>query len=113
MTSTTVVAPFGVEIDGKKALDGLKVAFGPELWWAANPAVLVKYSRTVGKVDLTGIFHEDIDRLANTVSSFAIPMPLTRRVTLHAKTELGPVGLEVGGIWGGQPLVGAFVPGVQ
>jgi len=100
------VAPFGVEIDGKKALDGLKVAFGPELWWAANPAVLVKYSRTVGKVDLTGIFHEDIDRLANTVSSFAIPMPLTRRVTLHAKTELGPVGLEVGGIWGGQPLVG-------
>lgn len=100
------VAPFGVEIDGKKALDGLKVAFGPELWWAANPAVLVKYSRSVGKVDLTGIFHEDIDRLANTVSSFAIPMPLTRRVTLHAKTELGPLGLEVGGIWGGQPLVG-------
>jgi len=100
------LAPSGVEIDGKKALDGLKVAFGPELWWAANPAVLVKYSRTLGKVDLTGIFHEDIDRLSNTVSSFAIPMPLTRRVTLHAKTNLGPVGLEVGGIWGGQPLVG-------
>ncbi|MGB1242410.1 MAG: glycoside hydrolase family 2 TIM barrel-domain containing protein, partial [Chitinophagales bacterium] len=31
-------APFGFEIDGKKGLKGLKVAFGPELWWGANPA---------------------------------------------------------------------------
>lgn len=26
-------APFGSEIEGKKFLKGLKVAFGPELWW--------------------------------------------------------------------------------
>ena len=49
-------APFGFEVNGKKKLDGFKVAFGPELWWGANPAVLVKYSRKVGKFDLTGIF---------------------------------------------------------
>lgn len=99
-------APFGFEIDGKKALDGLKVAFGPELWWAANPAILVKYSKTFRGVDLTGIFHEDLDQPAPSVSSFAVPMPQTRRLTLHAKTEVGKVGVEVGGMWGGQPLVG-------
>ena len=35
----------GFEFDGKKAFKGLKAAFGPQLWWGANPAVLVKYSR--------------------------------------------------------------------
>lgn len=99
-------APFGFEVEGKKALSGLKAAFGPELWWGANPAVLLKYSKKLGKIDLTGIFHEDIDQPAPSVSSFAVPMPQTRRATLHAKTSLGPVGVELGGIWGGQPLVG-------
>ncbi|MEN0005595.1 MAG: glycoside hydrolase family 2 TIM barrel-domain containing protein [Bacteroidota bacterium] len=99
-------APFGFEFEGKKSLEGLKVAFGPELWWAANPAVLVKYSRRFAGIDFTGIFHEDLDRISGTASSFAIPMPLTRRATLHAKKEMGPFGIEVGGIWGGQPLNG-------
>ena len=30
---------------------GLKVAFGPQLWWGANPAFLVKYRRQVGRFD--------------------------------------------------------------
>lgn len=98
-------APFGFEIEGKKSLHGLKVAFGPELWWGANPAVLVKYSRKVASFDLTGIYHEDIAEQAPAVSSFAVPMPLTRRVTLHAQRKFGPIGFEIGGIWGGQPLV--------
>jgi hypothetical protein len=99
-------APFGFEFEGKKSLEGLKVAFGPELWWAANPAVLIKYSRNIAGIDFTGIFHEDIDRISGTASSFAIPMPLTRRATLHAKKKIGALGVEVGGIWGGQPLNG-------
>lgn len=99
-------APFGFEIEGKKSLHGLKVAFGPELWWGANPAVLVKYSRKFGHFDVTGIFHEDIAEPAPAVSSFAVPRPLTRRATIHVKTKVGPVGVEVGGIWGGNPLNG-------
>jgi hypothetical protein len=99
-------APFGFEINGKRALNGLKVAFGPELWWGANPAVLVKYSRKVAGFDLTGIYHEDLDEQAPAVSSFAIPSPPTRRTTLHIKRQMGPVGLELGGIWAGQPRVG-------
>ena len=35
----------GVEVDGKGAFSGLKAAFGPQLWWGANPAVLLKYQK--------------------------------------------------------------------
>ena len=99
-------APLGVEIAGKRKFAGLDVAMGPELWWGANPAVLVKYGRELGPVRLTGIFHEDLEQRGATESSFAIPSPKTRRATLVAKTAVAGVGLEVGGIWGGQPLVG-------
>jgi len=113
----------GFEIDGKKALSGLKAAFGPQLWWGANPAVLLKYSKTIAKFDLSAVYHEDIadvsgvtkydeDEFGNiqnnitAVSSIAIPLPKTRRVTFHAKRKLGDFTFEVGGIWGGQPLNG-------
>ncbi|MBN2863728.1 MAG: glycosidase [Bacteroidales bacterium] len=99
-------APFGVELEGKKSLSGLKAAFGPELWWGANPAVLIKYSRKIGAFDITGIFHEDLDEQAPAVSSFAIPLPPTRRTTLHIKRTFGKLGIELGGIWAGQPRVG-------
>lgn len=99
-------APSGFEFAGKKELDGLKVAFGPELWWGANPALLVKYSRKLAGFDITGIYHEDIDKQAPAVSSFAIPQLLNRRATLHLKRSFGAVGLELGGIWSGQPRVG-------
>jgi len=99
-------APFGFEMDGKKSLEGLKVAFGPELWWGANPAVLVKYRRYIGKYEVTGIYHEDLDEQAPAVSSFAIPSPPTRRTTLHIQREFGKLGLEFGGIWAGQPRIG-------
>ena len=38
----------GFEIDGKGSLNGLKAAFGPQLWWGANPAYLLKYNRKIG-----------------------------------------------------------------
>lgn len=100
------IAPFGMEFAGKKQLSGLKVAFGPQLWWGANPAILAKYTKELGKFKLTGIFHEDIDRIGNTQSSFAIPQPLTRRLTLHAARSFGKLGIDIGGIWAGQPLNG-------
>lgn len=96
----------GFEIDGKKALAGLKVAFGPQLWWGANPAVLVKYDRKIGDFDMSAIFQEDIDDAPDAVTSGAIPMPRSRKLSVYAKTKLGAVGLELGGIWAGQPLNG-------
>ena len=99
-------APLGMEITGKKALDGLKVALGPELWWGANPAVLLKYRRQLGPVLATAIYQEDLDKQGAAVSSFAVPLPPTRKATLHLKTGAGPFGIEVGGIWSGDTKTG-------
>ena len=96
----------GIEIDGKNSLRGFKAAFGPQLWWGANPAVLLKYSTKLGHYDFSAVYHEDIDNQGEAVSSIAIPMPKTRRATLYLAREFGPVGIEVGGIWGGEPLNG-------
>jgi len=100
------MAPLGAEIAGKKALQGLKVAFGPQLWWGANPAVLVKYQRKVAGIDWTAIFHEDFAQLTSTTSSLAIPELSTRKATLSMATRVGPFNFEGGAIWSGQPREG-------
>ncbi len=96
----------GFELDGKRAINGLKAAFGPQLWWGANPAALLKYSKKLGRIEATAIYHEDIADAGAATTSIAIPLPKTRRATLYFKTKLSSVGFEVGGIWGGQPLNG-------
>ncbi len=100
------IAPFGMEVAGKRQFKDFKLAFGPQLWWGANPALLLKYSKKIGHTTFTGIFHEDIDQLGLTESSFAIPQPKTRRLTLHLKREFSKFGVDVGAIWAGQPLQG-------
>lgn len=99
-------APIGFELEARKQLKGLKIAFGPQLWWGANPAILAKYQKEVKNVTLTAIFHEDLEQLGNTESSFAIPQPKTRRATLSVQKKFGKVDVNLGGIWAGQPLVG-------
>tara|TARA_B110000902_G_scaffold266715_1_gene355697 strand:+ start:671 stop:3808 length:3138 start_codon:yes stop_codon:yes gene_type:complete len=96
----------GIEVDGKGSLKGLKAAFGSQLWWGANPAVLLKYGTKLGKWDVTGVYHEDIDDVGEAVTSIAVPLPKTRRVTLHTARKFGDFIFEAGGIWGGQPLNG-------
>ncbi|MDX2285452.1 MAG: glycoside hydrolase family 2 TIM barrel-domain containing protein [Bacteroidia bacterium] len=99
-------APFGFEITGKRAFKHFKVAFGPQLWWGANPAILAKYSRQIGKFDIAAVFHEDLDEQAPAVSSFAVPIPPTRRASLYLKRKLGPLGIELGGLWSNSNRVG-------
>ena len=96
----------GIEIDGKRSFAGLKAAFGPQLWWGANPAILLKYERTFGKFDFAAMYRSDIDDANAAVSSIAVPLPQTRSATLYVKREFGNIGVELGGIWGGQPLNG-------
>ncbi len=98
------LTPFGFEFEGKRELKGLKVAFGPELWWGANPAILAKYSTNIGKYSVTGIFHEDISEPRQAVTSIAIPQPRTRRATLFTSRKFGKWEVGIGGIWAGQPL---------
>ena len=47
----------GIEVDGKGSFNGLKAAFGPQLWWGANPTALLKYSKKIHHWDVTGIYH--------------------------------------------------------
>jgi hypothetical protein len=101
-------APFGVEFTGKRSLSGLKAAFGPELWWGANPAALVKYGRSIAGYTITGVVQEDLAafNVGAVASSFAVPLQPTRRATLHVATTRGALGLEVGGMWGGATKIG-------
>jgi hypothetical protein len=99
-------APFGFEIEGKKVIKGLKLAFGPELWWGANPAVLLKYNRHLAGIDVTGMFHEDLTQRNNLQSSFAVPVPKTRRASVSVEKKMEKLTLTFGGLWGGQPLNG-------
>jgi hypothetical protein len=100
------MAPVGFEVAGKRSLAGLKVAFGPQLWWGANPALFVKYRRNFGPFDATAVYHEDIAKNESATSSIAVPLPETRKVSLQLATRLGPFGVEVGGLWSGEPKVG-------
>lgn len=100
------IAPLGFEMEGKKLFSGLKLAFGPQLWWGANPAILLKYSKNIGKFGVTGVFHEDLEQKGTTESSFAIPQPKTRRFTLAVNRKFGKFGVDLGGIWAGEPLNG-------
>lgn len=98
--------PFGFELEGKKFMKGLKVAFGPELWWGANPAILVKYSTSLLSTDITGMFQEDLMQRDNIQSSFAIPVPKTRKAALSLQKSFDKLRVTIGGLWGGQPLNG-------
>jgi len=106
-------APFGFEFEGKKKIKGLKVAYGPELWWGANPAYLIKYSRTVMGLNVTGIFHEDVVQRTNLQSSFAVPVPKTRRLALAISKKMDKLTFDIGGLWAGQPLNGRTFEIVQ
>ena len=109
----------GVEVDGKGDLEGLKAALGPQLWWGANPTALLKYQRTVGHWDITGIYHRDFQTElefdesgqrvldANQVRSGIIPAWPTERATIAVEREFGKFGITLGGIWGGSPLNGS------
>lgn len=109
----------GIEVDGKKSLKGLKAAFGPQLWWGANPTALLKYTKKIDGWDVTGIYHRDvetdiiIDPLtgqrvldANQVRSGIIPAFPMERASLVVEKEIGHFGITLGGMWGGSPLNG-------
>jgi hypothetical protein len=95
-------APLGLELAGKRQLDGLKVAFGPQLWWGANPALMVKYRKRLGTFDLTLVHEEDLAQTGFTAgTSSAIPQRATRKTTLALETRWGVFGFELAGIRAG------------
>ena len=100
------VAPVGFEVDGKKSLRGLTMAFGPQLWWGANPAVFLKDQRNVLGADWTLVAQEDFSQQTEFTSSVAIPVRENRKVSLQAQKRIGPFDAEGGILWAGSPRVG-------
>ena len=115
----------GIEMDGKGAFDGLKAAFGPQLWWGANPTMLFKYQKSLGNYDITGIYHRDVETELrfdesgrrvldqNQLRSGIIPAYPTERATIAVERELGDFGITLGGIWSGSPLNGSSFQDVK
>ena len=115
----------GIEVDAKGDLEGLKAAFGPQLWWGANPTALLKYSKKIGHWDVSGIYHRDLktelifdesgQRVldANQVRSGIIPAWPTERASIAIEREFGKFGLTLGGIWAGSPLNGSSFQDVR
>ena len=98
-------APSGIELAGKRELDGLKLALGPQLWWGANPALLAKYRRHLGGFDLTLVHQEDLGQATASGTSAAVPERSTRKTTLGLERRFGRLGLELAGIWAGSTRV--------
>jgi hypothetical protein len=100
------MAPVGFEIAGKRSLSGAKIAFGPQLWWGANPAVLAKYQKRIGEFDATVVYQDDISSQSSVNTSIAIPEPKNRKLSLQFATQRGPWKFEAGGLWSGSTKVG-------
>ena len=73
-------APFGAEFIGKDVLGGLTVLFGPEVYWGANPLVMVKYDFKAAGNDITLMHSEDVARLDDS-SSLSEPTGRQSRFT--------------------------------
>jgi hypothetical protein len=94
--------PIGAEFSGKKELEGLKVAFGPALWWGANPAVIVKYRKAIANaLTVSALYTEQFASQTTLTTSSVVPEQVTRKATLTFAGDLGPIKYELGGIWAG------------
>lgn len=99
-------APIGVAFTGKGALDGLRLAIGPELYWGANPSVIGLYQRRLGKVEVSVAHQEDLAQQSSVQTSFAVPDQVTRKSTLAVAMAAGPFKVDLGGIMAGTEKVG-------
>lgn len=100
------MAPVGAEVAFKKDLAGLKAAFGPQLWWGANPAIFLKYQRQLGRYAFTGVFQEDIAAGEASNTSSVQPTSENRKASLQASTRRGKFTYEGGVLWSGSTKVG-------
>ena len=99
-------APIGFVFSGKNKVEGLKVAFGPQLWWGANPTILGKYYRVFGDFKFAVTHQEDIAQQQAEIASSAIPQPKSRKSTLYFGYSRPRVTFEIGGITARSNFIG-------
>jgi len=99
-------APIGATLSGKGALKRWKLAFGPQLYWGANPGLILKYHRRLGSLTLSFLHHEDVGQSAETGSSNAMPIRKSRRSSLSFGYATGGLKIDLGGLFSGSDRVG-------
>ena len=92
-------APYGVEYAGKNSMDGLKVVFGPEVYWGANPKAIVKYEWDTENINWAFMHSEDIAQRDDSSSATEPTERQSRQTTIYTETQpLDGMVLELGGI---------------
>ncbi|MFT5458496.1 MAG: beta-galactosidase, partial [Myxococcota bacterium] len=99
-------APLGVEWTGKKKLDGLKIAAGPQIYWGANPTIIAKYYKDRGALEYAFMHQEDVGAPPQIGGQRVIQEQLTRKTSLYLGYELGAAKVEIGGLWAGTEKIG-------
>lgn len=100
------MAPIGVELTGKNRLEGVAVALGPQLWWGANPATLIRASKNVLGGRWTVVHHEDLATTSNVSTTVAVSEQVTRRTGLSGEYNFRGWTLEMSGLFAGSNKVG-------
>ena len=101
-------SPSGFVLSGKKAVEGLKIAYGPQLWWGANPAMMLKYTRAFGDWEFTFVDEEQLGINLGLNTSTVVPEQQQRRTALSLSAKLGGFRLQAGAIQGGASTI--FAP---
>ncbi len=100
-------APFGLELRPHGALDGLRVAVGPELYWGAEPSVAWNYYREmpIGELDTAvGLTH--VEQFLETEDAEPDRSP-GRKASISGEAELSPYFFgELAVLHSGQGKVG-------
>jgi len=92
-------APEGVEFIGKDKWEGLTLLAGPEVYWGANPKIVIKYDFKLGKTEFTFIHSEDVARQGESSSATGATERQSRQTTLYASRNLTEnIKLELGAI---------------
>jgi hypothetical protein len=93
-------APYGLEIAGKGSKwGGLTLLMGPEVYWGANPKVMLKYDLEFAGFDWTFIHSEDFSRRDSATGATGATERQSRQTTLTASREFSNGWkLELGGI---------------
>ena len=103
-------APAGLEFIGKGALDGLTVIGGPEIFWGANPKIVLKYDNRLGdtfpflggrlgNTQYTVMLSEDVARQDVGANATGATQRETTQATFYTETEFSSTTkLELGGI---------------
>ncbi len=98
--------PSGAVIEGKQALDGAAIAFGPAVYWGANPTIIGRYTHQSGPVRWAVMHQEDVARPAGGTANRAIPQPVGRKSSVSIQSGRGPWKLDAGGVIAGTERIG-------